>query len=169
MTESILSEHVRQKIEHWLQKFPPDQRQSALLPALTLAQEQNKGWLTNEFIEAVADYLEIPHIAAYEAATFYSMYDLEPVGKHKIHVCVSISCMLRGSEDVLGHLRKRLGIKEGETTPDGLFTLKKAECLAACANAPMMRVDNEYYEDLTIQKIDAVLDQLTREARKDDE
>lgn len=157
---TLLSQTVCEAIDQWLLKYPPDQRQSALLPALTITQKANQGWLTNPLIEAVAEYLGIPPIAAYEAATFYSMFELKPVGRHKICVCTNISCMLRNSDAVVAHLEGRLGIRMGETTSDGKFTLKAVECLAACANAPMMQVGDDYYEDLTPQRIDEILDRL---------
>ena len=108
----------------------------------------------------MAEYLEVPPIAVQEVATFYSLYDLEPVGRHKIYVCNSISCWLCGSERILEHLQQRLGIKVGETTPDGRITLKQAECLAACGGAPALMVDGEYHENLTPEKIDALLARL---------
>lgn len=155
-----LTEAAIKQIEHWLAKYPPDQRQSALLPALHIVQDENNGFLTEELMDAVADYLGIPKIEVYGVATFYKMFETEKVGEHKICVCSSISCMLRGSENIEHHLQKRLGIKLGETTPDGRFTLKEAECLAACCNAPAMMIDKTYYEDLTCEKVDQILEQL---------
>ncbi len=167
-TNSLISKPVREEIDRWLKKYPPDQKRSASLIALRLVQEQNGGWLTLELMDAVAEYLGLPKIAIYEVATFYSMYDLKPVGRHKIGVCNSISCMLNGSEKIIEHLEHRLGIKVGETSPDGLFTLKEAECLAACANAPMLQVDNrEYHEDLTIKKVDEIIDKILHEEASD--
>jgi NADH-quinone oxidoreductase subunit E len=124
-------------------------------------QEENGGWLTDNLMAAVADYLEIPLIAVCEVVSFYSMYDTALVGRYKIKICASITCMLRGSDRLLAHLHDRLGIGINETTPDGLFTLKEVECLAACGNAPVMQVnDRTYFEDLTPQKIDIILDEL---------
>lgn len=157
---TVLNEELQQRIEAWTKKYPPEQRQSAIIPALLLAQEQNDGWLTNELIEAVADFLNMPRIAAFEVATFYSMYEMKPVGKHKICVCTNVSCMLSGSDKILEHLEKRLNIKCGETTPDGRFTLKEVECLAACKDAPMFQIGKSYYERLTPQKVDEILDAL---------
>jgi NADH-quinone oxidoreductase subunit E len=111
-------------------------------------------------IEAVAHYLDMEPIAAYEVASFYSMYELEPVGKHKICVCTNISCMLCGSDEVVEHLQNRLGVKFGETTEDGRFTLKEVECLGACVNAPMFSIGKTYYEKLTPEKVDQILDSL---------
>jgi NADH-quinone oxidoreductase subunit E len=159
MSEALSSE-VRSEIDGWLAKYPPDQRQSAVIPALTAVQEHH-GYLTSELMDAVADYLRIPQVSVYEVATFYSMFDLHPVGRHKISICDNISCMLCGADDVVAHVQERLGIKLGETTPDGRITLhKEEECLAACAGAPMMLVDGHYHEHLTIERVDAILDAL---------
>lgn len=156
-----LSESEQKKIDNWLLKFPDDQKQSALLYALRVVQEENHGWLSERHIEAVADYLSVPRILAFEVATFYTMYNLTPVGRHKIDVCTNISCMLRGSNRIIDHFRDRLGINVGETSPDGFVTLREVECLAACANAPVMQInDRDYFEDLTPEKIDNVLHDL---------
>lgn len=157
---ALLSADSRADIDRWVAKYPPEQKQSAVMAALRIAQEQNGGWLTNELIEAVATYLDMEPIAAYEVASFYSMYELKPVGRHKICVCTNISCMLCGSDGVVSHLESRLGIKLGETSGDGRFTLKEVECLGACVNAPMFQIDKQYYENLTPEKIDAILDAL---------
>lgn len=158
---TALSESVRQRIDQWLTKFPPDRKQSGVLYALRLVQEENAGFLTTELIGQVADYLEMPQSVAYEVATFYSMYDLKPQGKHRIDVCTNISCMLRGSDKIVQHLETRLGIKLGETTPDGRYTLREVECLAACVGAPALQWnDRDYYENLTPEKIDIILDSL---------
>ena len=157
---ALLSADSRADIDRWVAKYPPEQKQSAVMAALRIAQEQNGGWLTNELIEAVATYLDMEPIAAYEVASFYSMYELKPVGRHKICVCTNISCMLCGSDGVVSHLENRLGIKLGETSGDGRFTLKEVECLGACVNAPMFQIDKQYYENLTPEKIDAILDAL---------
>ncbi len=158
---ALISEAARNKIEHWLAKYPQEQRRSAVLPALSIVQEEHDGWLSTELMDAVAEYLGMPAIAVYEVATFYSMYDLEPVGRHKIAVCNNISCMLCGGDEIIAHIENKLGIKIGETSADGKFTLKREEeCLAACAGAPMMAVDGHYYENLTPEKVDAILDGL---------
>ena len=146
-------------IDRWIAKFPADQRQSAVMPALTIAQEQNGGWLTNELMDEIADCLRMPKIQVYEVATFYSMYELKPVGRTKICVCTNISCMLCGSEQVVEHLESRLGIKMGQTTTDNAFTLKEVECLGACVGAPMFQIGPNYYEHLTVEKIDDILRQ----------
>jgi NADH-quinone oxidoreductase subunit E len=130
------------------------------MSALRILQDQNGGWLTNDLMDAVAEYLDMPAIAVYEVATFYSMYEHKPVGKHKISVCTNISCLLCGSEDVVRHLEGKLGAKLGQTTGDGKFTLKEVECLGACCGAPMMQIGRQYYENLTPEKIDQILDSL---------
>ena len=157
---NLLNEASRAEIDRWVAKYPPERKQSAVMAALRIAQDQNGGWLSRELIDAVAAYLEMEPIAAYEVASFYSMYELSPVGKHKIAVCTNISCMLRGSDEVVAHLQDRLGIKLGETSEDGRFTLKEVECLGACVNAPMFQIAREYHENLTPEKIDAILDSL---------
>ncbi|GAB4358642.1 MAG: NADH-quinone oxidoreductase subunit NuoE [Gammaproteobacteria bacterium] len=156
----LINADSRAEIDRWIAKYPADQKQSAVMAALRIVQEQNGGWLTTELMDAVAEYLEMPPIAVYEVATFYSMYELKPVGKHKLCVCTNISCMLRGSEKIVEHLESRLGIKMGETTGDGKFTLKEVECLGACVNAPMLQLGNEYHENLTPESVDALLDGL---------
>lgn len=158
-----LSESARHKIDTWLLKFPTDKKQSALLYALRVVQEENNGWLCERDMNHVADYLGVPRVNVYEVATFYTMYNLKPIGRNKLDICTNISCMLRGSEKILAHCRDRLGIDVGETTPDGFVTLREVECLAACANAPVMQVnDRDYYEDLTPAKIDSVLQDLQK-------
>lgn len=157
---SILSLKTKEMIDQWLTKYPPNQRQSAVLYALKIVQEDNNGWLTEPLMDAVAAYLGMPKIAVYEVASFYSMFELKPVGKHKISVCTNISCMLCESDKIVEHLKRRLGIDFGETTPDGLFTLKEVECLAACGGAPAMQIDTEYHEKVSPDKIDIILDAL---------
>lgn len=156
----LIAETSRAEIDTWIAKYPVDQKQSACMPALRILQDQNGGWLTTELMDAVAEYLGMPAIAVYEVATFYSMYEMKPVGRHKVCVCTNISCLLRGSEGVVEHLQKRLGIKFGEITPDGKFSMKEVECLGACAGAPMMQIGRQYHEDLTPEKIDSILDSL---------
>ena len=133
---------------------------SAVMAGLRIAQDQNGGWLSDDLIEAVAVYLDMEPIAAYEVATFYSMYERDAVGKHKLCICTNICCMLRGSDEVVSHLENRLGIKLGETTEDGNFTLKEVECLGACVNAPMMQIGRQYHEKLTPELLDSILDNL---------
>lgn len=159
-----LSDAVKKEIDHWLTKYPPDQRRSAVVSALLAAQTQNEGWLSEPVMNAVADYLAIPRIEVYEVATFYDMYNLKPVGKHKIAVCTNLSCQLRGSEKIVAHLKKRLGAGLGETTSDGQFTLQEVECLAACGGAPMCQVnDQAYHENLTPEKMDEIINSLMSE------
>jgi len=158
--QNLISAESRQQIDEWVAKYPADQKQSAVMAALRIVQEANGGWLTTELMDAVAHYLEMPPIAVYEVGSFYSMYEHKPVGRHKICVCTNISCLLCGSDSVVKHLEEKLGIKMGETTPDGKFTLKVVECLGACVGAPMFQIGREYYENLTPEKIDAILDKL---------
>lgn len=156
----LISKESLEQIDHWLAKYPEDQRQSAVMPALRIVQEASGGWLTVPLMDAIAEYLQMPPIAVYEVASFYSMYEHKPVGKHKICVCTNISCLLCGSEKIVNHLEQKLGIKLGETTSDGRFTLKEVECLGACVGAPMFQIGTDYYEHLTPEKIDSILDQL---------
>ena len=159
--KSGLSEHARHEIDHWLTKFPPERKRSAVIAALRAVQHDIGGYLTKESMDAVAEYIGLPPIQVYEVATFYSMFETKPVGRHSISVCTNISCMLCGGEEILAHVEKRLGIKVGESTADGRFFLKKEEeCLAACTGAPMMMVDHEFHEYLTPEKVDKVLDEL---------
>src|SRR5688572_8224046 len=156
----LLSETVRTQIDEWIKRYPKDQKQSAVMAALHIVQEANAGSLTDELITAVAEYLAMPRIAVYEVATFYTMYHLKPVGRHVIEVCTNISCMLSNADEIMKHFKKRLNIETNETTPDGKFTLKEVECLAACANAPACLIGKKYYENLTPAKIDALLREL---------
>ncbi len=157
----MLSDHARAEIDRWIAKYPEDRKQSAVLAALRKVQHDNGGYLTTELMDAVAGYLEMPPISVYEVASFYSMFELEPVGRHSISICTNISCMLRGSDEIVNHIRRKLGIEIGRSTPDGKFFLKREEeCLAACAFAPMMQIDHVYYENLTPEKVDEILDSL---------
>jgi NADH-quinone oxidoreductase subunit E len=153
-------DELKSNIDHWISKFPEDQKQSAVLPVLMLVQESHGGWLTDKLMQQVADYLEMSYIAVYEVATFYSMYDLKPVGKYKIAVCTNISCMLSGCDKIVNHLKNKLKINFNETTSDGKFTLKEVECLGACANAPVIFMGKKYYENLNPEKVDKILDNL---------
>jgi NADH-quinone oxidoreductase subunit E len=158
----LISAESKADIDKWIAKYPADKKESAVMAALRIVQDQNGGYLTDPLIEAVAEYLDMPAIAVYEVATFYSMYEREPVGKVKICVCTNISCMLCGSDDVVEHLENKLGIKMGETTGDGMFTLKEVECLGACVNAPVMQIGNKYYEKLSKEKIDKLIESLDK-------
>lgn len=155
--QSILSPYAREHIDKWILRYPPEQKRSGVFEALRVVQEENGGSLTVELMNAVADYLGMAHIAVYEVATFYTMYNLHQVGKHVIDVCTNVSCMLNGSEKVLNHLRERLGINVGETTTDGQFTLQEVECLGACITPPVCQIGKKYYVNLTPEKIDEIL------------
>lgn len=156
-----LSAHARELIDKELAKFPSDQKRSAVLAALRIVQHESGGFLTTPLMDAVAEYLELPAIAVYEVATFYSMFELKPVGRHTVSICTNISCMLMGSDSIVDHIQQKLGIALGQTTPDGRIYLKvEEECLAACTGGPMMQVDHKYYEALTPAKVDEILDAL---------
>jgi len=156
-----LSQHVKDEIEHWKARFPEDRSRSAIIGALHAVQHENDGYLTAELMNAVAEYLGLPTIQVYEVATFYSMFQTRPVGRHNVAICTNVSCMLRGADDIVAHAEKKLGIKLGESTPDGRIYLKKEEeCLAACCGAPMMMVDHVYHENLTTDDVDRLLDEL---------
>ncbi len=156
-----LSAHVREEIDRWVTKFPPDRKRSAVIAALHAAQHENQGYLTGEIMDAVAQYLGLPPIHVYEVASFYSMFETKPVGRHHVSICTNISCMLRGAEALVAHAEKKLGIKTGESTPDGRIYLKcEEECLAACTGAPMMMVDHVFHEELTPESIDRIFDEL---------
>jgi len=157
----LLTPESYTQIDKWLQKYPENQKQSAVMGALMIAQKQNGGHLTEELMDEVAAYLDMQPIAVYEVATFYSMYEHKPVGKHKICVCTNISCMLNGSDEVVDHLKQKLGVKDfREVTEDGKYSLKEVECLGACVNAPVIQVEDQYYENLTPEKVDQMLAEL---------
>lgn len=159
--DSVLSAHVLEEIEHWVAKFPEGRQRSAVIAALHAAQHENDGFLTTGIMDAIAARLDMAPIEVYEVASFYSMFETKPVGKHSISVCTNISCMLRGSGEIVEHIEKKLGIRTGESTPDGKFYLKREEeCLAACCGAPMMMVDHVYHENLTPEKVDEVIDAI---------
>jgi len=156
-----LSQHVREEIDHWVAKFPPERKRSAVISALHAVQHENNGFLTAELMDAVAEYLGLANIQVYEVASFYSMFETKPVGRHHVSICTNISCMLRGSQEIVDHVEKKLGIKVGESTADGRIYLKREEeCLAACVNAPMLMVDPVYHENLTPASVDHILDEL---------
>lgn len=158
---SLLSEHARHEIDRWVAKFPPGRQRSATIAALRAAQEQNNGFLTPELLDAVAQYLALPPIQVYEVASFYSMFELHPCGRHHVSICSNIACMLNGAEELIAHAEKKLGIKLGESTPDRrIFLKQEEECLAACTGAPMMMVDHVFHEHLTPEKVDQILDEL---------
>jgi NADH-quinone oxidoreductase subunit E len=158
---ALLSEETRHEIDHWVAKFPAGRQRSAVLAALRFAQEQNHGFLTTELMDAVAEYLALPPVQVYEVAAFYSMYETKPCGRHHVSICTNISCMLCGAEDIVAYAEKKLGIRTGESTPDGrIFLKREEECLAACTGAPMMMVDHVFHENLTPEVVDRVLDEL---------
>ena len=162
----MLSAEAIQKIEFELSKYPADKRQAAVMGALRIVQTE-RSWLSPECISDVAKYLRIPEIAALEVATFYNMYDLEPVGKYKITICTNISCMLRDSDAIVNHLQTKLGVGFNEVTTDGKFCLKEGECFGACGGAPLMIVNNHtMHEFLTPEKVDEILQDLNQKALK---
>ena len=157
----LLSDHTRAEIDHWLARFPGDRKRSAVLSALNAVQHQNQGYLTKDLMDAVAEYLDMAAIHVYEVASFYSMYETRPVARNNVAICTNICCMLMGSESIVEHVEKKLGIKIGESTEDGRIYLKcEEECLAACVGGPMMQVNHKYYENLTVEKVDEILDGL---------
>ena len=157
----LLSDHVRDEIDRWKVRFPEERQRSAVIGALHAVQHENGGFLTDEQLNAVVDYLHLPTIQVYEVATFYSMFQTKPVGRHNVAICTNISCMLRGADDIVEHVEAKLGIKLGESTADGRVYLKEEEeCLAACCGAPMMMVDHKYHENLSKEKVDEILDAL---------
>jgi NADH-quinone oxidoreductase E subunit len=141
-------------------KYPTGRQASAVMPLLDLAQRQNGGWLPRAAMDHVAEMLGMPPIRVYEVASFYTMYNLKPVGKHHVQVCTNLPCWLRGSDQVVGACKKTLGIGLGETTADGQFTLSEVECLGACVNAPMIQIGDDFYEDLDAASTEAVLKAL---------
>ena len=157
---SLFDEDVRRQIDAWVAKYPDEWKQSAVMPALTIVQDANGGWLTEELMDKVAAYLDMPPIAVYEVATFYSMYEHKPVGRHKICLCTNVSCMINNCDSIYEHLKNRLGIGFGEVTEDGRFSIKEVECLGACGGAPMMQIGDKYYENLTPEIVDSILEEL---------
>ena len=157
----LLNQGIKEEIDKWVQKFPQGKQRSAIIASLHSVQRFNQGFLTAQLMNEVADYLDLPRIQVFEVATFYSMFNTQPVGVHEISICTNISCMLRGSDEILDHIQKRLSVKAGESTPDGkIFLKKEEECLAACTGAPMLMIDHQYIENLNIKKVDEILDEL---------
>lgn len=157
---ATLSSDIRGHIDHWNKRYPKDRAASGVFEALRVVQEQNQNYLTVPLMNAVADYLNMPRIAVYEIAAFYTLYNLSPVGKHTISICTNISCNLNGAEKILAHIKKRLGIDVNETTENKQFTLKEVECLGACVAAPVCQIGKRYHEHLTPEKIDELLANL---------
>ncbi len=151
------SEEKLNKVKEIIARYPDGKQKSALIPVLHLAQESFGGWLSADTMDYVASLLSIEPIEVYEVATFYSMFNLQPVGKYLFEVCQTGPCMLRGSDDIIHYIKEKLGIKIGETTPDGMFTLKTVECLGACGYAPMMQLGKFYKEHLTKEKVDQII------------
>ena len=161
--DSLLPKNITNTIDHWIQKFPQGKQRSAIIAALHAVQYHNNGFLTNDLLNQVAEYINVPKMNVYEVATFYSMFQTQSVGKHEIAICNNISCMLRGSDEIICHIENQLNISLGESTSDGnIFLKKEEECLAACTGAPMMMVDHVYIENLTIEKVDEVLERLQK-------
>jgi NADH-quinone oxidoreductase subunit E len=158
------SEQKLKEVETIVARYPAGKQKSALLPVLHLAQQEFGGWLSSDTMDYVASLLKLEPIEVYEVATFYSMYNLEPVGKYMFEVCQTGPCMLNGSEDIIKYINEKLGIQAGETTRDGLFTLKTVECLGACGYAPMMQMGKTYREHLTKEKIDAIIEECRNKA-----
>jgi len=154
------SRETMEQVKWWMAKYPPERKASAIIPIMWLVQKQ-EGWVSEPAIRAMADLLEMAQIRVLEVATFYTMFHLAPVGKHHLQVCGTTPCMLRGSDDVLDACYKK-GLKKGATTADGLFTLTEVECLGACANAPMVQINDDNYEDLTFETTTAILEALAK-------
>lgn len=152
------------KVREVIARYPEGKQKSALIPLLHLAQEENNGWLSVEAMDHVATLLQIKPIEVYEVATFYSMYNLKPVGRYLFEVCQTGPCMLRGSDDIIAYIKQKLNINVGETTADGMFSLKTVECLGACGYAPMMQMGKFYKEHLTKEKVDQIIDECRRTA-----
>ncbi|MBI5461025.1 MAG: NAD(P)H-dependent oxidoreductase subunit E [Gammaproteobacteria bacterium] len=156
----MLSNEVRAEIDHWLSKFPPEQKRSAVLAALHAVQHED-GYVSVAAMDAVAEYLGMSKVSVYEVASFYSMIETKPVGRNTVAICTNISCMLCGADAIVEHVEKKLGAKLGQSTADGRIYLKlEEECLAACIGGPMMAVNGHYHEDLTLEKVDRILDEL---------
>ena len=160
----VFSEEKLIKVKEIIGRYPEGKHKSALIPLLHMAQDENGGWLSTEAMDYVASLLNILPIEVYEVATFYSMYNLKPVGKYLFEVCRTGPCMLNGSDDIIDYIKEKLSIQEGETTPDGLFTLKPAECLGACGYAPMMQLGNNFREHLTKEKVDQIINECRSNA-----
>jgi NADH-quinone oxidoreductase subunit E len=158
------SEEKLSKVHEIIARYPEGKQKSALIPILHLAQEENNGWLSAEAMDHVASLLDLAPIEVYEVATFYSMYNLKPVGRYLFEVCQTGPCMLNGSDGIINYIQEKLSIKVSETTPDGMFTLKVVECLGACGYAPMMQMGKYYKEHLTREKVDQIIDECRRTA-----
>jgi NADH-quinone oxidoreductase subunit E len=160
MSQLVFSEEATKTAKRIIARYPDGKQKSALIPLLHLAQAEFDGWLSPQAMDCVSELLDIQPIEAYEVASFYSMFNLKPVGKCVLEVCRTSSCWLLGAEDVVRHIEKKLGIQPGETTPDGMFTLKTVECLGSCGTAPMLQCGADYYENLTLEKVDSLIQNL---------
>ena len=160
------SEATLTKVNEIIARYPAGKQKSALLPLLHIAQAEFDGWLSPEVMDYIASILSIQPVEVYEVATFYTMFNTKPVGKSLIEVCRTGPCWLRGADDIVEHIENRLGISEGETTPDGMFTLKTVECLGSCGTAPMLQCGAEFYENLTNEKVDNMLDKLKASGKR---
>jgi NADH-quinone oxidoreductase subunit E len=160
------SDEALQTIEKIKQRYPEGKQKSALIPVLHIAQAENDGWLSPEVMDYVAELLDITPIEVFEVASFYTMFNLKPVGKCVLEVCRTSSCWLNGANEIVEYIEKKLGIKEGETTPDGMFTLKTVECLGSCGTAPMMQCGASYHENLTFEKIDEIIEKYKSENKR---
>jgi len=156
-----LSTHIKEEIESWKTRFPEDRQRSAVISALHAVQHENRGFVTAEQMNAIADYLELPSIQVYEVATFYSMFQTKEVGRNEVAICTNVACMLRGADELVEHVESKLGLKLGESSEDGkVFLKREEECIAACCGAPAMMVNHKYYENLTVDMVDEILDGL---------
>ena len=156
-----LSTHIKEEIESWKARFPKDRQRSAVISALHAVQHENRGFVTAEQMNAIADYLELPSIQVYEVATFYSMFQTREVGHNEVAICTNVACMLRGADELVEHVENKLGLKLGESSEDGkVFLKREEECIAACCGAPAMMVNHKYYENLTVEMVDEILDGL---------
>ena len=156
-----LSTRIKEEIERWKARFPKDRQRSAVISALHAVQHENRGFVTAEQMNAIADYLELPSIQVYEVATFYSMFQTKEVGRNEVAICTNVACMLRGADELVDHVENKLGLKLGESSEDGkVFLKREEECIAACCGAPAMMVNHKYYENLTVEMVDEILDGL---------
>lgn len=155
-----LTKKMTLEIDEWIKKFPEGRQQSAIIAALTIAQQYNNGWLNKELLHAVAEYLQIPVVNVYEVATFYPKFELKPSGKHKIGICTNVSCMLSGCNKIAQHVKQKLNINFEETTSDGKFSLKELNCIAACDKAPVVQINEQQFSNVTLEAIDQILTRL---------
>lgn len=166
MSTPAFSPETLALVETIKRRYPADRQKSALIPVLHLAQAEFDGWLSVPVMDYVATLLHLQPIEVYEVASFYSMFNLKPAGKCVLEVCRTSSCWLMGAEDVVKHIEKKLNIKAGETTKDGMFTLKTVECLGSCGTAPMLQCGSDYYENLTLEKVDKLINELRTDGRR---